>query len=60
MSCVGGSGVGMVVPVSLQCSAVQCSAVYLVQELKKRDKIERFYFSLGMLKLTFISLNKIS
>lgn len=43
MSCVGGSGVGMVAPVSLQCSAVQ--------ELKKIDKIERFYFSLGMLNL---------
>lgn len=33
-------------PVSLQCSAV-----YLEQELKKIDKIERFYFSLGMLNL---------
>ena len=46
MSVVGGSGVGMVVPVSLQCSAV-----YLEQELKKIDKIERLYFSLGMLNL---------
>lgn len=38
MSCVGGSGVGMVVPVSLQCIAVQCSISSTGIEEDRQDR----------------------